>query len=80
MGKWNFEKENLMKLILEDKISYEEIGRMYGCSGSNIRKVAKNLGITLESRRKINPEETFNKGVKRVVKYCLNCGKELEGS
>lgn len=29
---WNLEKENLERLILTDKVSYEEIGRMYGCT------------------------------------------------
>ena len=45
---WNLEKENLERLILTDKVSYEEIGRMYGCTGSNIRRVA-----TLEDGRKV---------------------------
>lgn len=26
---WNLEKDKLEKLILTDKVSYEEIGRMY---------------------------------------------------
>lgn len=42
---WDLEKDKLEKLILTDKVSYEEIGRMYGCTGSNIRRVAKKLGI-----------------------------------
>lgn len=28
-------------------MSYEEIGRKYGCSGSNIKKVAIKIGINL---------------------------------
>lgn len=74
---WNLEKENLERLILTDKVSYEEIGRMYGCTGSNIRRVAKKLNINTIKRRSINANETFNKGRKLVVRYCLNCGKEL---
>ncbi len=31
--KWDDEIENLKKLVFEDKISYEEIGRMYNCTG-----------------------------------------------
>ena len=58
-------------LILVDKLSYEEIGRRYGCSGANIKNVARRLGIELPIKRKINPKETFNR------KYCLNCGAEL---
>lgn len=73
-SKWESEKENLIKLIIEDKISYEEIGRRYGCTGSNIKKVAKRLGIELIQRRTINPSETFNK---KEIKYCINCGKEI---
>lgn len=43
--KWESEKENLVRLILQEKVSYEEIGRRYGCTGANIKKVAKRLGI-----------------------------------
>ena len=75
-SKWNKEKENLKKLILEENKSYEEIGRSYGCSGSNIKKVALRLGIVLPNRRKINPNETFNKGKKKISYFCKNCGKE----
>ena len=55
--KWKEEKDKLQKLILTDKLPYMEIGRMYGCSGSNIKKTAERLGIELQSRRKINPKE-----------------------
>lgn len=58
-------------------MSYEEIGRMYGCTGSNIRRVAKRLNISIVKRRSINANETFNKGKKLVTRVCLNCGKEL---
>ena len=76
MSKWESEKEELERLINVEKVSYEEIGRRYGCSGSNIKKVAKQLGIELPQRRKINPNETFNKGTGKKY-YCLNCGREL---
>ena len=52
--KWKVEKDNLEHLINVEKVSYEEIGRMYGCSGSNIKKVAYRLGISLPKRREIN--------------------------
>lgn len=32
-SKWELEKENLEQLIIVEKLSYEEIGRRYGCSG-----------------------------------------------
>ena len=76
-SKWESEKENLEKLI-NDGISYEEIGRRYGCTGANIKKTAIRLGIELKARRTINESETFNKGVIKVDKaICLNCGKEF---
>lgn len=68
---------NLERLILTDKVSYEEIGRIYGCTGSNIRRVAKRFNISIVKRRSINANETFNKGKKLVTRVCLNCGKEL---
>ena len=71
--KWQNEREKLQKLIIEDNISYEEIGRMYGCSGNNIKKQAKKLGILLPNRRKINDCETFNKQEHR----CLYCNELL---
>lgn len=91
---WELEKENLEKAILQDKISYEELGKRYDCSGANIKKQAKKLGIELPQRRKINESEHFNKGTGKVVikdvtkyvnketikKYCLSCGKELHFS
>lgn len=75
-SKWKSEKEELERLINVEKVSYEEIGRRYNCSGSNIKKVAKQLGIDLPQRRTINESETFNKGTGKKY-YCLNCGKEL---
>lgn len=75
-SKWESEKEELERLINVEKVSYEEIGRRYNCSGANIKKVAKQLGIDLPQRRVINESETFNKGTGKKF-YCLNCGKEL---
>ncbi len=72
-------KEDLEKLISEEKLSYEAIGKMYGVSGNAIRKAAKRLGIELPKRRAINESETFNKGIsKRKDKvFCKNCGKDI---
>ena len=73
---WIKEKEKIEKLVT-DGISYEAIGREYGCTGNNIKKVCKKIGIIVPQRRKINPTETFNKGNgKKCV--CENCGKEFE--
>ena len=73
-SKWESEKEELYRLIVEEKVSYEEIGRKYGCSGANIKKVALKLGIELTPRRSINDKETFN----RKEHKCLYCGKDLD--
>lgn len=73
--KWSEKKSELENFIAQGK-SYEEIGRIYGCTGSNIKKVCKRLDIILERRRKINPKETFNKG-KAKKGTCQNCGKEF---
>lgn len=64
---------------------YDIIGEKYGCSGSNIRKQAKKLGIVLPKRREINENETFGKGVYRRPEaerglkdyqdFCPVCGR-----
>jgi hypothetical protein len=73
---WINEKEALEKLIKEG-VPYERIGRQYDVSGTAVKKAAKKLGIELEQKREINPNEHFNKGVKQTH-ICLNCGKEFE--
>lgn len=73
MVQWLNEKEKLQQWIT-DGVTYEEIGRKYGCSGGNIRKQAKKLGLVTPQRRNINPSETFNKG---SGKKCFNCGKPI---
>lgn len=75
-SKWLKEKEYLEQSILLDHKSYEELGREYGCTGSNIKKVAKRLGIELPQKRTINECETFNRKCKNYI--CLNCGTTFE--
>jgi hypothetical protein len=75
-----YDKKELERLIIIEKISYEEIGRSYNVSGSAIKKAALRLGINLEKRRKINDKETFNKNVefiKREIGYCKCCGGDF---
>lgn len=72
---WKNEKENLSQM-LNDKISYEEIGRYYNISGNAVKKAAKKIGLKLEKRRNMNSTESFNKG-KRKTHFCKNCGKEF---
>lgn len=77
MVNWVEEKENLYHLIVEQQISYEELGRRYNCSGAWVKKVCLALGIPISKRRNINPNETFNKGVVfNNIANCLNCGQE----
>ena len=73
---WINEKETLERLIGEG-VSYERIGRQYGVTGAAVKKAAKKLGIELEQKREINPNEHFNKGAGKVY-YCLNCGNQIE--
>lgn len=75
-SKWVKEKAYLEQAILVDKLSYEEIGGHYNCTGSNIKKVALKLGIELPVKRKVNPCETFTK--EKLTHTCLNCGKNFE--
>lgn len=72
---WIEEKENLIKYVFEDGLSYEAIGRIYNCSGTYIKKVLIKLDVILPKRRKINPKETFNRG-KTKSRICKYCGKE----
>lgn len=59
MSKYN--KEELESLIIDQNLSYEAIGRMYGVTGNAIKKAAKRLGIELPKRRTVNKDEVFSK-------------------
>lgn len=73
-----YKKEDLIKYIFDEKLNYESIGKIYNISGAAIKKAALRFGIELPQKRKINPKETFNKGVSKYEKgICLNCGKEF---
>ena len=73
MSKWEEEKVNLEQLFTSGK-SYEEIGRIYECTGANIKKVLKSLGFELPQRRKINESEVFT-GRSKEQTECPNCGE-----
>ena len=73
---WNDEIENLKKLVFEEELSYEEIGRMYNCTGNNIKRVMQRRGIELPVRSKNAGREPINKGTGKKY-YCLNCGKDI---
>jgi hypothetical protein len=71
-----YSKEELERLIVIEGHSYEDVGRMYSVTGAAIKKAAIRLGVVLPKRRKVNPKETFNKGLGKTTFICLNCGKE----
>ena len=73
-----YKTEDLKKMILDDKLPYEEIGRLYGVTGNAIKKAALRCGIELPVRRKVNEKETFNYR-KPKMGVCTNCGKEFVG-
>lgn len=73
MSKWDKEKD-MLKELFESGKSYEEMGRIYGCTGNNIKKVLKNLGFELSPRRKVHTWEVFSKRTKEQIE-CPNCGK-----
>lgn len=75
-SKWMKEKDELERLINVEKVSYEEIGRRYGCTGANIKKAAKQIGINLPIRNSNAGKEPANKGAGKK-RYCLNCGNEI---
>lgn len=60
--KWENEIEDLKNLVFVKNLSYEEIGRIYNCSGNNIKKVLKCRGIELPSRSKNAGKIPANKG------------------
>lgn len=73
---WDAEIEKLKDYVFVQKLSYEEIGRIYNCTGSNIKKIMKRRGVELPVRSKNAGKEPVNKGAGKV-RYCLNCGKVL---
>lgn len=76
MTKWINEKDELNRLINVERVTYEEIGRKYGVTGAAVKKAAKRLGVETPQKRKINPNEHFNRGTAKTG-ICLNCGKEF---
>lgn len=69
-----YDKATLERLIDVEKLSYREIGRMFGVSDMAIKKAARRVGIVLNKRA--NFPEGFtpaNKGTGKV-KICTMCG------
>lgn len=64
-SKWLNQKEYLENAILNEKRSYESLGKEFGCSGKNIKEVAVRLGINVPNRKP------------RKICICTHCGKEF---
>lgn len=77
MKNWDLEIENLKKYVFIDGLSYEEIGKLYNCTGANIKKVMRTRGIELPVRSKNSGKIPHNKGTGKKY-YCLNCGCIIE--
>lgn len=60
-----YNKKDLEDLIINKNLSYEDIGRLYGVTGSAVKKAAIRRNIVLPVRRKINELEHFNAGVNK---------------
>lgn len=76
MSKWFQFKDQLIQDILVEHKSYEEVGKKFGCSGANIKKVMKlTLNINLPSRRRVNECEIFKGNRKKRV--CAFYGKPI---
>ncbi len=75
-----YKKEDLERMIITEGKSYEFVGRVYGVTGSAIRKALNVLGLYLPDRRRKNPSETFNKGAslkKKEINICVHCTSEF---
>ena len=64
-SKWLKQKEYLENAILNEKRSYESLGKEFGCSGKNIKEIAVRLGIDIPNRKS------------RKICTCIHCGKEF---
>lgn len=78
MINWDLEIEKLKQFVFVDNISYEEIGKLYNCSGANIKKVMRKRGIELPIRSKNHGKTPHNKGARKKY-FCLNCGTLIGG-
>lgn len=73
---WDLEIDKLKNFVFVQKMSYEEIGRIYNCSGNNIKRILKRRGIELPIRSKNAGKPPYNKGTATKC-YCKNCGKDI---
>lgn len=65
-SKWLNQKDYLENAILNEKRSYESLGKEFGCSGKNIKNVIVRLGIDTPIRKS------------EKLCTCIHCGKEFK--
>lgn len=70
MSRYN--KDDLERLILVERVSYAKIGRIYGVGGNAVKKAAKKMGIPVTSRRRINEKENFSHKGERMHSSYVN--------
>lgn len=67
-------KEELEDLVINQKLSYREVGRRYGVSDTAIKKACIRLGINVGVRKVFpNGFNPHNKGIYKKKKKCLVC-------
>ena len=66
-------KEDLEHYIFVDNLSYNEMGRIYGCSDTYIKRRSRELGIELPVRARFSKEFKPNNN-KSNHTVCKNCG------
>lgn len=72
-----YDKSELEDLIFVRKLSYREIGKLYGVSDTYIKKICNKVGISLEKRKTFPTDWTpHNKGTAKV-KVCEYCKTEF---
>lgn len=78
---WKDKKIELEKLIFDEKVSYEAIGRLYGVTGAAVKKAAKKLGLNLPVRQVFpkgfvpaNKGKKYSISSKNPIK-CFICGE-----
>lgn len=70
-------KEELEKLIFEEKLSYRKIGRIYNVSDTYIKKICSALDIKLKVR-KVFPKGFVPANKRKEPLKCINCGNNID--
>ena len=77
MVNWDNEIEKLKDYVFTQKLSYEEIGRIYNCTGNNIKKVmqivSNHYNVTIDDLKgkKRNSNIKLANAIKHPNTICL---------